>query len=105
MKRRDFIKLVGGACAIPAFSVARSQEVGRTPRIGILADDRILADSRGGPNWPAFFEELTAGGFIEGTNTADREPFNCCPTSRSRAQLLQGASLSEGAPLLEPPQA
>ena len=76
MKRRDFIKLVGGACAIPAFSVARSQEVGRTPRIGILADDRILADSRGGPNWPAFFEELTAGGFIEGTNLqVDRRGF------------------------------
>ena len=76
MKRRDFIKLVGGACAIPAFSVARSQEVERTPRIGILADDRILADSRGGPNWPAFFEELTAGGFIEGTNLqVDRRGF------------------------------
>jgi putative tryptophan/tyrosine transport system substrate-binding protein len=76
MKRRDFIKIVGGACAIPAFSVARSQEVGRTPRIGILADDRILADSRGGPNWPTFFEELTAGGFIEGTNLqVDRRGF------------------------------
>ena len=46
MKRRDFIKLIGGACAIPAFSVARSQEAGRTRRIGILADDRILADPR-----------------------------------------------------------
>jgi len=68
MKRRDFIKLVGGACATSAVSVARSQEVGRTPRIGILADDRILTDPHGAPNWRAFFEELAAGGFIEGTN-------------------------------------
>src|SRR6476620_7631 len=69
MKRRDFIKIVGGACAIPASSVAWSQGAGRTGRIGILAHDRILDDSQGGgPNWRAFFDELAAGGFIEGTN-------------------------------------
>jgi putative tryptophan/tyrosine transport system substrate-binding protein len=68
MKRRDFIKLVGGACAISAGSVARSQEAGRAPRIGILADDRILVDPNGAPIWRAFFEELAIGGFIEGTN-------------------------------------
>jgi putative ABC transport system substrate-binding protein len=68
MKRRDFIKLVGGAFAIPTFSAARSQEAVRTRRIGILADNRILADLNGEPNWRAFFGELAAGGFIEGTN-------------------------------------
>jgi putative ABC transport system substrate-binding protein len=68
MKRRDFIKLVGGACAIPTFSAAWSQEAVRTRRIGILADNRILADLNGEPNWRAFFGELAAGGFIEGTN-------------------------------------
>jgi len=68
MKRRDFIKLVGGACAISAVSVARSQEAGRTARIEILAADRILTDPHGAPIWRAFFEELAAGGFIEGTN-------------------------------------
>jgi len=76
MKRRDFIKLVGGAYAIPAFSVARSQEAGRIRRIGILADDRILADLNGEPNWRAFFGELAAGGFVEGTNLqVDRRGF------------------------------
>ena len=76
MKRREFIKLIGGTCAIPAFSVARSQEAGRTRRIGILADDRILADPNGEPNWRAFFVELAAGGFVEGTNLqVDRRGF------------------------------
>ena len=77
MKRRDFIKIVGGACAIPASSVAWSQGAGRTGRIGILAHDRILDDSQGGgPNWRAFFDELAAGGFIEGTNLqVDRRRF------------------------------
>jgi putative ABC transport system substrate-binding protein len=68
MKRRDFIQLVGGACAISAVSVARSQEAGRTARIEILAADRILTDPHGAPIWRAFFEELAAGGFLEGTN-------------------------------------
>jgi putative ABC transport system substrate-binding protein len=74
MKRRDFIKLVGGASAISAFSVARSQEPVRTRRIGILSDS--LAD-RWQDGWRAFFEELAAGGFIEGTNLqVDRRGFN-----------------------------
>ena len=55
MKRRDFIKIVGGACAISAFSVARSQEAGRTGRIGILAHDRILDDPQGGANLARLF--------------------------------------------------
>jgi putative tryptophan/tyrosine transport system substrate-binding protein len=76
MKRRDFIKIVGGACATPAFSVAWSQEPGRTRRIGILGEDRALTDARGRLNWRAFFEELAAGGFIEGTNLqVDRRGF------------------------------
>ena len=74
MKRREFIKLVGGASAIPAFSVARSQEPMRTRRIGILSDS--LADRWQG-GWRAFFEELAAGGFIEGTNLqVDRRGFS-----------------------------
>ena len=44
MKRREFIKLIAGTTAVPAFSVARSQEAGRGRRIGILADAAILAD-------------------------------------------------------------
>jgi ABC-type uncharacterized transport system substrate-binding protein len=76
MKRRDFIKLVGGACTISAGSVARSQEAARITRFGILAEDRILIDAPGRLNWHAFFEELAAGGFVEGTNLqVDRRSF------------------------------
>ena len=73
MRRRDFIRLAGAAAAIPAFSIARSQEAGRSRRIGILADDGIF---RQRDIWPAFFEELSAGGYIEGTNLqVDRRGF------------------------------
>jgi len=76
MKRRDFIKLVGGACAISAGSGARSQEAARIRRFGILAEDRILTDAPGRLNWRVFFEELAAGGFVEGTNLqVDRRGF------------------------------
>jgi len=68
MKRRQFIRLAGAAAAIPAFSVARSQEPGRTRRLGILADEGSLADAHNKPTWRAFFEELAAGGFIEGAS-------------------------------------
>src|SRR5262245_3958458 len=75
MKRREFIKLIGAASAVPAFSVARSQEAGRNRRIGYLADDRIFEDSRVRRE-QAFFEELAAGGFVEGTNLqVDRRGF------------------------------
>ena len=65
MRRRNFIRLAGAVAAIPAFSIARSQEAGRTRRIGILADD---GNFRYLDIWLAFFEELSAGGYIEGTN-------------------------------------
>jgi|tagenome__1003787_1003787.scaffolds.fasta_scaffold20627395_1 putative ABC transport system substrate-binding protein len=76
MKRRDFIKLVGGACAISAGSGARSQAATRIPRFGILAEDRILTDALDRLHWRGFFEELAAGGFVEGTNLqVDRRGF------------------------------
>jgi len=54
MKRRDFIKLVGEACAIPAFPVARSQEVARTRRIRILTYDLIWPIHMAGQIGPPF---------------------------------------------------
>ena len=76
MKRREFIRLIGAASTVSVFSVARSQEAGRTRRIGILADAPILAAYPRG-EWQAFLEELAAGGFVEGPNhQLDRRGFS-----------------------------
>jgi putative tryptophan/tyrosine transport system substrate-binding protein len=76
MKRREFITLVGAASALPAFSVAQSQEVGRSRRIA------VLADSRDEGVWRAFFEELNRGGFVEGRNLQiDRRGFSVAAAS------------------------
>jgi putative ABC transport system substrate-binding protein len=72
MQRRDFITLLGAASALPAFSVARSQEVGRGHRIAILAVSRSE-----GVGWQAFYEALGRGGFVEGGNLQiDRRGFS-----------------------------
>jgi putative ABC transport system substrate-binding protein len=89
MKRREFIRFVGAASAISAFSVARSQEAGRSRRIAILADDRVL--ERSDPHGErAFFEELAAGGFVEGTNLqVDRGSFGQTALDTMAAELVR----------------
>jgi putative ABC transport system substrate-binding protein len=92
MKRRDFIKLVGGACAISASSVSRSEEVGRIHRVGILADDRILTNPRGAPIWRAFLNELASGGFIEGNNLRiDRRGFGPTALDKMANELVRAS--------------
>ena len=61
MKRRDFITLVGGAAAWPL--VARAQQPGKSPRIGVLVSaspPHSFAD--------AFWRGLHALGYSEGRN-------------------------------------
>jgi len=77
MKRREFIKLIGAASALPTLSVAQSQDVGRSRRIAVLANS-----SGKGPVWQAFFDELSRGGFVEGRNLQiDRRGFNVTLTA------------------------
>jgi ABC-type uncharacterized transport system substrate-binding protein len=65
MKRRDLIRLVGGAATWPL--AARAQQQRQTFRIGI-----VTGGSREAPHIVALFDELRLAGFIEGTNlTAD----------------------------------
>ena len=64
MKRRDFVKLVGGAMATAPLAAA-AQEAGRTYRIGSLQSG-ALAD----PQHVAFFDELRRNGFVAGQNLA-----------------------------------
>jgi len=88
MKRRDFITLIGAASALPAFSIARSQEVGRSRRIAVLAVSRSE-----GVAWQAFFEALGRGGFVEGRNLQiDRRGFNVTAASldTTATELVRG---------------
>ena len=62
MKRRDFIKLLGGAAATWPL-VARAQEPGRIYRVGGLH-----ASPRDAPYHLALFDELRRLGFIDGQN-------------------------------------
>jgi putative ABC transport system substrate-binding protein len=65
VRRREVLRLIAGALASalaqPGFGLA--QAPGRVYRIGIMALVR-----RDEPAWPAFFDELSRLGFIEGKN-------------------------------------
>jgi len=64
VKRRDFVKLIGGAMAAAPFA-ASAQQPGRTYRIGSV-QSATLAD----PQQVAFFDELRRNGFVAGQNLA-----------------------------------
>ena len=61
MRRRAFIRLLGGAAAWPL--AARAQDLSRSYRLGFLTQVR-----RNTPGIVAFFDELRVNGFIEGQN-------------------------------------
>src|SRR5262245_51185484 len=64
MRRREFIRLLGGAASGAALALAaRAQEAGRTYRLGFL-----LPSPRQIPPVDALFDELRLNGFIEGKN-------------------------------------
>jgi len=70
MRRRDFIKVIGGTGAAWPL-LARAQEAGRTYRIGVMT-----RSPRMGVNYVAFFDELRRLGFVEGQNlTVDARGF------------------------------
>src|SRR6516164_4819653 len=58
MRRRQFITLLGGA-AVAWPLVARAQQPGKIPRIGIIDD---------APRWNAFRHRLRDLGYLEGQN-------------------------------------
>ena len=62
MRRREFIKLIGGATAIWS-RTARAQEPGRIYRLGM-----VTGAPRQAPRMAAFFDELKTFGFVEGQN-------------------------------------
>ena len=61
MKRREFITLLLGGATVAWPLVARAQQHGKIPRIGIIDD---------APMWNAFREQLRDLGYLEGQNIA-----------------------------------
>jgi putative ABC transport system substrate-binding protein len=64
MRRRDFIKMIGGA-AVGWPLVVWAQEPGRVYRLAF-----VVPSPRQGPAVITFFDELRRNGFIEGQNLA-----------------------------------
>ena len=64
MRRRNFIKMIGGAAFGWPLAV-RAQEPGRVYRLAF-----VVPSPRQGPATIAFFDELRRNGFIEGQNLA-----------------------------------
>jgi putative ABC transport system substrate-binding protein len=64
MRRRDFIKMIGGA-AVGCPLAVLAQEPGRVYRLAFM-----VPSPRQGPAAIAFFDELRRNGFIEGQNLA-----------------------------------
>src|SRR6516164_2883652 len=62
MRRRDFIRAIGGTVAT-WFDAALAQEPGRTYRIGML-----IRAARNTPAADALYDELRGNGFIDGQN-------------------------------------
>jgi putative tryptophan/tyrosine transport system substrate-binding protein len=70
MKRREFIKLVGGVAAAWPLR-ARAQQPARQRRIAIFhpaIPTTLLTETGGGSAWRAFFGELRRLGYVEGDN-------------------------------------
>jgi putative tryptophan/tyrosine transport system substrate-binding protein len=72
MRRREFIKLLGGAAAsVTAVLKAWAQPAGRTYRLAVL-----VQAPQNAAHWIAFFDELRKQGFLEGVNLSIVDAFN-----------------------------
>jgi putative tryptophan/tyrosine transport system substrate-binding protein len=66
VRRRKFIKLLGGAAVVWPLVARAEQLVGRTVRIGFVGTPR--SDPITGQGFPVFLDELKKSGFSEGQN-------------------------------------
>lgn len=98
MRRREVIKLLGGAVLVlPMPPGAWSQEEGRTYRLGFL-----VQSPRTSAHWIAFFDELAKYGFVEGRNVTIQDGFNTPParaetTAKKLVEAQPSAILTAGA--------
>jgi putative tryptophan/tyrosine transport system substrate-binding protein len=87
MRRREFIRLLGGAALTWPRAEAWPQDVGRNYRLGVLVQaPRIAA------HWTAFFDELRKYGFDEGRNVSVADGFD---TPLDRAEIVAKTIVNE----------
>src|ERR1700761_8611544 len=100
MRRRDFIRLLGGAVAWP---IAAQAQQAATPTIGVIMSQTL------GPNadrLAAFHRGLKEGGFAEGTNLSveyrwaeghdDRLPGFAADLVRRKVKVITGLDSTAG---------
>src|ERR1700752_623238 len=68
MRRRQFIRLIGGAAAWPLTARAQPTTQRRIAIFHPAIPTTLLTESGGGSAWPAFFAELRRLRYIEGEN-------------------------------------
>jgi putative ABC transport system substrate-binding protein len=96
MRRREFIKLVGGTAATWPFA-ARAQQPGKVFRIGFLGVSRDAPGTAA--NYKAFSDELREKGFSEGQNLVIEYRSSDDPRGVSVAGAeLRRAHLDESSP-------
>jgi putative tryptophan/tyrosine transport system substrate-binding protein len=91
MRRREFIKLVGGAALLPCGVHAERSGV-RTVRVGVLSP--FLSSGTPAPSYDSFGQTLRELGWVEGRNItfeyrraegrADQLPPSCGRVSRAQ---------------------
>ena len=94
MRRREFIKLVGGVATWPL--AAGAQPLGKPPTIGLLLPNTVALD---GPRVGALVRRLRELGWIEGRNIALETPGrtdaqSIWPSSRASLSGFRWTSLS-----------
>lgn len=67
MRRREFIRLLGGVAAAVPFSAARAQDATRVRKIGVLTT-LLSDDQEGQARVKAFAQALHRRGWVEGEN-------------------------------------
>jgi putative tryptophan/tyrosine transport system substrate-binding protein len=93
MRRRDFIRLFGGAAAAWPLA-ARAQQAARARRVGVLIPFENENDPQVRDLWPAFKQRLAELGWIEGRNIQFDVHFTTQNIDRIRAGAAEIAASS-----------
>jgi putative tryptophan/tyrosine transport system substrate-binding protein len=88
MRRRDFIKLLGGAAAWSPHA-ARAQQANRVPRIGVLIASFAQSDREGQARVAAFLDTLQKLGWSDGRSVRIEYHWGAGDTQREKAIVAE----------------